>query len=58
MDIYVGNLAYEVRDSDLQDAFAAYGEVESARVVMDRGDQVRRADEIFISNFQALTILG
>ena len=36
MDIYVGNLAYEVRDGDLQDAFAVYGEVESARVVMDR----------------------
>ncbi len=36
MDIYVGNLAYEVRDDDLQDAFTAFGEVESARVIMDR----------------------
>ena len=36
MDIYVGNLAYEVHDDDLQAAFAAFGEVESARVIMDR----------------------
>ena len=36
MDIYVGNLAYEVHDDDLQTAFAAFGEVESARVIMDR----------------------
>lgn len=36
MDIYVGNLAYEVRDEELQEAFAQFGEVESARVLMDR----------------------
>ncbi|MGA1205995.1 MAG: RNA recognition motif domain-containing protein [Opitutales bacterium] len=36
MDIYVGNLAYEVQDEDLQAAFGAYGEVESARVIIDR----------------------
>ena len=36
MDIYVGNLAYEVRDEDLQSAFEQYGAVESARVIMDR----------------------
>ena len=36
MDIYVGNLAYSTNDDILRDAFAAYGEVASARVVSDR----------------------
>jgi cold-inducible RNA-binding protein len=36
MDIYVGNLAYEVQDDELNEAFAQYGEVESARVLVDR----------------------
>ncbi len=34
--LYVGNLAYSVRDEDLQDAFAAHGSVSSAKVMMDR----------------------
>lgn len=34
--LYVGNLAYSVRDSDLEDMFAAHGTVESAQVIMDR----------------------
>jgi RNA recognition motif-containing protein len=36
MDIYVGNLAYSTNDDILRNAFAAYGEVASARVVSDR----------------------
>jgi len=36
MDIYVGNLAYSTNDESLKSAFAAYGEVASARVVSDR----------------------
>jgi len=36
MDIYVGNLAYSTNDETLKTAFAAYGEVASARVVSDR----------------------
>jgi len=36
MDIYVGNLAYATTDDGLKAAFAAYGEVTSARVVKDR----------------------
>ncbi len=35
-NIYVGNLAYSVSDDDLQDAFAAFGEVARAKVIMDR----------------------
>jgi cold-inducible RNA-binding protein len=36
MNIYVGNLSYDTHDDDLRDAFAEYGEVESARVISDR----------------------
>lgn len=36
MDIYVGNLAYEVDDDSLNQVFSEYGAVESARVLMDR----------------------
>jgi cold-inducible RNA-binding protein len=34
--IYVGGLAYTVNDAQLQQLFAAYGTVESAKVIMDR----------------------
>jgi len=36
MNIYVGNLSFEVTDDDLRQLFTAYGEVESASVVKDR----------------------
>ena len=35
MNIYVGNLSYEVSDEDLNKAFAAFGEVVSAKVIKD-----------------------
>ncbi|MFN9195038.1 MAG: RNA recognition motif domain-containing protein, partial [Pseudomonadota bacterium] len=34
--LYVGNLSYSVRDEDLQQHFAAFGAVSSAKVMMDR----------------------
>ncbi len=34
--LYVGNLAYSVTDQSLQEAFAAFGTVSSAKVMMDR----------------------
>jgi RNA recognition motif-containing protein len=34
--LYVGNLAYGISDSDLEQLFAQYGSVQSAQVIMDR----------------------
>ncbi len=34
--LYVGNLAYSVRDDSLQQAFSQFGTVTSAKVMMDR----------------------
>lgn len=36
MNIYVGNLPYSVTNDDLRAAFADFGEVSSANVIMDR----------------------
>jgi len=36
MNIYVGNLAYDVDSQDLQTLFERYGEVSSANVITDR----------------------
>lgn len=35
MKIYVGNLSFEAGEKDLRDAFAAFGQVESASVIKD-----------------------
>jgi RNA recognition motif-containing protein len=34
--LYVGNLAYSIRDEQLQEAFGEFGSVTSAKVMMDR----------------------
>ena len=34
--LYVGNLAYSVRDNDLEQAFSQFGTVTSAKVMMER----------------------
>ncbi|KPK34997.1 MAG: RNA-binding protein [Phycisphaerae bacterium SG8_4] len=36
MNIYVGNLAHDVTDDDLRQAFEAFGQVESANVIRDK----------------------
>jgi len=36
MNIYVGNLSHDVSDDELKEAFEAYGNVESAKVIRDR----------------------
>jgi cold-inducible RNA-binding protein len=34
--LYVGNLSYDVQDSDLETLFTYYGPVQSTQVIMDR----------------------
>jgi len=36
MNLYVGNLPYDVNEQDLMDIFAEYGEVTSVKIVTDR----------------------
>ena len=36
MNIYVGNLPYEVTEADLREAFESFGEVTSATIVKDK----------------------
>ena len=36
MNLYVGNLALNVSETDLQQAFEAFGEVESVKIIKDR----------------------
>lgn len=36
MNIYVGNLAHEATEDDLRQAFEAFGEVTSAKIITDK----------------------
>jgi RNA recognition motif-containing protein len=36
MNIYVSNLSFNVQDEDLQEFFAPYGEITSAKIINDR----------------------
>ena len=36
MNIYVGNLPFEIDDTELENTFTPFGEVSSARVIQDR----------------------
>ena len=36
MNIYVGNLSYEVDENDLIEVFESYGTVSSSKIIMDR----------------------
>jgi len=36
MNIYVGNLAYQVTEADLREAFETFGEVESINLIKDK----------------------
>lgn len=36
MNIYVGNLPYELAEEDLRQAFEAFGEVSSVNIIMDK----------------------
>ena len=36
MNLYISNLSYNISDEDLRLLFADYGEITSAKVIMDR----------------------
>ena len=36
MNIFVGNLSFQTNDEELREAFARFGSVDSAQVIMDR----------------------
>lgn len=36
MNIFVGNLSYRMQESELEAAFAQHGEVQSAKIILDR----------------------
>lgn len=36
MNIYLGNLSYKVRENDLQNILAEYGEITSCKIIKDR----------------------
>ena len=36
MNIFISNLSYAITDNDLHELFAAYGDITSAKVIMDR----------------------
>ena len=36
MNIYVGNLSYEVTEEDLKEAFEAFGGVDSVKIIKDK----------------------
>jgi len=38
MNIYVGNLSFEVTEEDLKQTFGAFGQVESAKIIKDMYD--------------------
>jgi len=42
VNIYVGNLSHELTEEELQEAFAEFGEVTSAKIITDRYSGVSR----------------
>ncbi|MDR0825388.1 MAG: RNA-binding protein, partial [Prevotella sp.] len=36
MNIFIAGLSYSINDNDLKDLFSEYGEITSAKVIMDR----------------------
>jgi len=51
--LFVGNLSSDVTPNDLRAAFAAYGPVDSADIVMDRSDGASRGFGFIKMSWQA-----
>lgn len=39
VNIYVGNLSYQMTDEELKDTFGQFGEVSSAKIIVDKFSQ-------------------
>lgn len=53
MNIYVGNLSWDLTEQDLQDMFAPYGEVISAKIVTDKFNNNRSKGFGFVEMTEA-----
>ena len=42
MNFYISNLSYNISDEDLKQLFADYGEITSAKVIIDRNWPFKR----------------
>lgn len=51
MNIYITGLNYSINDADLNDLFAEYGEITSAKVIMDRETGRSRGFGFYILHF-------
>ncbi len=40
MNIYVGNLSYNISEQELESAFGAFGTVSSVNIIKDRVDSI------------------
>ena len=58
MNIYITGLNYSINDADLNDLFAEYGEITSAKVIMDRETGRSRGFGFFISCIQNRLIIN
>ena len=36
MNMYIGNLAYDITENDLKNAFSEFGEVSSVKIIIDK----------------------
>ena len=36
MNIYIGNLPFSIKENELKDIFAEFGEVQEAKIILDR----------------------
>ena len=36
MNIYIGNLPFSIKENELKDMFAEFGEVQEAKIILDR----------------------
>jgi RNA recognition motif-containing protein len=36
MNIYIGNLPFSIKENELKDMFAEFGEVQGAKIILDR----------------------